>query len=236
MAVGHRERVRKRFQTDDINELPEVTVLEAYLHSIIRRQDTRALADRLLAEFGSFSQIVDAPLESLMEVEGVGETVASQIKMLPAYMKLYMRGKLMCNTVVSNAEEAGKMLAPYFVGETNEVLYAMYLSNMGKLLGCDRLAEGSDNMVSITVRKVIQGALKYHANAVILAHNHPGGVALPSTADIELTKRMQDVLFESNLILLDHLIFDDVDCVALRSCTEYGIWSSGSEYLGNGVR
>ncbi|MBE6915894.1 MAG: DNA repair protein RadC [Ruminococcaceae bacterium] len=236
MAVGHRDRVRKRFQTDDINELPEVTILEAYLHSIVRRKDTRALADRLLEEFGSFAQIVDAPIESLMEVKGVGETVASQIKMLPAYMRLYMRGKLMCHEIISNEDEAGEVLTPYFIGETNEVVYAMYLNNMGKLLGCDRLAEGSENAVALTVRKVLAGALKYHATGVILAHNHPGGNALPSAADIELTKKLQDVLFESNLTLVDHLIFDDVDFIALRTCIEHGIWSSGLDYLGNGAR
>lgn len=236
MAVGHRARVRKRFQTDDINELPEVTVLEAYLHSIVRRQDTRALADRLLEKFGSFAQIVDAPLESLLEVKGVGETVASQIKMLPAYMRLYMRGKLICHEIISSEEEAGEVLTPYFIGETNEVVYAMYLNNMGKLLGCDRLAEGTENMVSVTVRKVLAGALKYHATGVILAHNHPGGNALPSKADVELTKKLQDILFESNLTLVDHLIFDDADFIALRSCVEYGLWTRGSSYLGNGAQ
>ncbi len=224
MAEGHRDRVRNRFMTDDTNELPESVVLEAFLHSIIPRRDTHDLAARLLKEFGNFAQVVDAPLESLMRVEGVGKTVATQLKMLSSYLRCYMRAKQGYVKAITNSDEAGGVLLPYFFGQTKELVYVLCLNSAGKLLGCDLVSEGSLGAVQLMIRELLAVALKYHATGVVLAHNHPFGVALPSDDDILATKRLKEVLFGSELMLVDHLIFDSTEFTSMRDTAAWNIW------------
>lgn len=234
MSNQHRARVRKRFLTDDTNEIPDHIVLEAYLHNIIPRKDTKALAKRLLYEFGSFAQVIDAPIEILINVEGIGEVAASQIKMLPVYMRRYLRSKIAKADIVSNPDEAGAILLPYFLAAEKEMAYVISVGSMGKMLGCDCIAQGSFRSVRIDAQSILMAAMKYHASGVILAHNHPYGLALPSIDDIKVTKHLKETLFHSDLALMDHLVFDGVEFVSLRSSDRGQIWPEGEFYLRNG--
>lgn len=235
MSNQHRARVRKRFLTDDTNEIPDHIVLEAYLHNIIPRKDTKELAKRLLREFGSFAQVIEAPIEILVNVEGIGEAAASQIKMLPVYLRRYIKSKLTKADVVLNADEAGAILLPYFFAEEKELVYVISVGSMGRMLGCDCVAQGSFHSVCVTAQSILMAAMKYHASGVVLAHNHPFGLALPSMDDITVTKHLKETLFHSGLTLVDHLIFDGVEFVSLRSSDRGQIWPEGESYLRNGA-
>ena len=216
MAEGHRQRVRDRLLSQWVQDVPEYVVLESYLHGIVPRKDMHALANRLIDEFGTFAQVVDAPLESLMAVEGVGPTIAQKIKLLQVYLRCYLHSVNKIANVLYTTEDFGDYLKPYFLGERNEVVYLLCMNGLQKVLGCDFLGEGGVSAVSFTLRNLLTVVNKYNATKVVLAHNHPCGVALPSDEDIMITKRVKQILHDSEVQLLDHLILHDDDFVSLR--------------------
>jgi len=216
MAEGHRQRVRDRLLSQRVQDVPEYVVLESYLHGIVPRKDMHALANRLIDEFGTFAQVVDAPLESLMNVEGVGQTIAQKIKLLQVYLRGYLHSKNRVDNVLYTTEDFGEYLKPYFLGERNELVYLLCMNGSHKVLGCDFLGEGGVAAVSFTLRNLLTVATKYSATKVVLAHNHPCGVAIPSPEDIAITRRIKNILKDSEIILLDHLIMDGDDFVSIR--------------------
>lgn len=235
MGEGHRERVRNRFMTDDMDHMPEVYVLEAYLHGIIPRRDTRAIAERLLETFGDFGQVAEASIDALMQVEGIGLTAAKQITMLPKFLQCYMHSKMKHVQVICDPQGAAEYLAPYFLAKTTEMAYVLCLNKVGKILACERINNGTETFVQIPVKAVLGCAFRHRANGVILAHNHPGSIAVPSGEDLQATKRMKEALDASEVSLIDHLIFDSVDHVSLRSSSGVNLWANRDYCLRIGV-
>ncbi len=225
MAEGHRQRVRDRLFSQQVQDTPEYVILEAYLHGIVPRKDMHDLANRLIKEFGSFEQVVDAPLESLMAVDGVGKTIAQKIKLLQVFVAAYLHSKNKSVIALENTEQIGDYLLPYFLGKRNETVYLLCMNASCKVLGCDCMGEGGIAAVSFAFRNVLTTATKYNATRVVLAHNHPCGVAVPSAEDLSVTRRLRRILADAEIDLLDHLIFSENDFVSLRETTHNSpIW------------
>lgn len=215
MAEGHRERLRKRMMEENIDEIPEYAVLEMYLHSLIPRRDTGDVARELLREFGNLARVVDAPLEELTKISGVGEPTAAQIKMIPYYYRRYLDAKRDGNLMFSDPFAAGDYLVEKFVGATREQVYALCMDSGFRVLCCKRIAEGDVSMVPIQIRSIIQLVIQFNAARVVIAHNHLGGNALPSADDLAVTNRLYTALECMGARLDDHLIVADGDYVSL---------------------
>lgn len=213
---GHRERLRNRFLQQGLSGFEPINVLELLLFFSHRRRDTNEIAHHLLDRFGSFSGVLDAPYEALCQVEGIGPMSACLIKLVAACTKYYVDDKNKLGTVISSTSLAGEFLVPKFVGSCNEEVYALLLDDKRKVLRCTKLFEGTVNMVPIVVKKIISEVVNVNATAVILAHNHPGGIALPSREDKMTTQRLATVLDELNVQLLDHIIVSDNDFISMR--------------------
>ena len=216
LHTGHRKRLRDRFIQNSLENFEKHNILELLLFSSIPRQDTNELAHRLIEEFGSFSGVFDASVEELMKVEGVGESSAVLIKLIPAISKVYLDDKNSVGTLVRSIEECIEFLLPKFTGETTELIYLLCLDNKSKVLGCPLLCRGDLTSVNFTPRKVIETAIKFDATSVILAHNHPRGFALPSVDDINTTKQLMDTLGRVNIRFLDHIIVAGNEAVSLK--------------------
>ena len=211
---GHREKMRHRFCETGLEGFADHEALELLLYYAIPRRDTNELAHRLLTRYGSLSALLQAPIEDLRRVEGVGESAAVLLKLVPAFVYKAQRSAGQ-ETVLNSTEKAGHYLLSCFAGERNEVIYQLCLDRKGKLLARKRLSEGGSAAAELNIRRLVENALLSSASAVILSHNHPSGIALPSREDYATTQQAQDALRTIGVELLDHIIVAEDDYVSL---------------------
>ena len=212
---GHREKMRRRFLQGGLEPFADHEALELLLYYAIPRRDTNPIAHALMERYGSLAAVLDAPVEDLQKVEGVGESAAVLLKLVP---QLYRKARLAeaeRETVLNSSERAGAYLLERFAGEKHAVVYALYLDRKGKLIACRRLGEGGISSAGLDIRRLLEQALLTSASAVILAHNHPSGVALPSADDYTATDRAQSALGSIGVELADHIIVADQDFVSM---------------------
>ena len=212
---GHREKMRRRFLQGGLEPFADHEALELLLYYAIPRRDTNPIAHALMERYGSLTAVLDAPVEDLQKVEGVGESAAVLLKLVP---QLYRKARLAeaeRETVLNSSERAGAYLLERFAGEKHEVVYALYLDRKGKLIACRRLGEGGISSAGLDIRRLLEQALLTTASAIILAHNHPSGVALPSADDYTATDRAKSALGSIGVQLADHIIVADQDFVSM---------------------
>ena len=213
---GHREKMRARFLTSGLDGFADHEALELLLYYAIPRQDTNPIAHALMERYGSLSGVMAAPIEDLQKVKGIGENAAILLKMVPRLChKARLADAHRQELVLNTAARAGAYLMEHFAGETHEVIYELCLDRKGKLLVCKRLGEGSVASADLDVRRLVENAILTGASAVILAHNHPSGVALPSDGDYTATMRVRAALNAIGIELADHIIVADGDFVSM---------------------
>jgi len=190
-------------------------VLEYLLYFSIPSGDVNPLAHRLMDHFGSLSAVLDAPYEELVKVKGVGNHTALLLKLIPEISRWYQMDKAR-EVILSTSEEVGRFLLPRYLGRQTETVYLLCFDNKGKLVGSQILFKGSINAAAVSVRLIVQAALKFNATQVVISHNHPGGVALPSEDDMATTRRIAEALNAVGIALADHIIVADDDFVSLK--------------------
>lgn len=223
---GHRKRLRQRFLAEGLDNFTDVQVLELLLFYCIARQDTNPLAHRLLDHFGSLSQVMDASAEELCKVEGVGENTAVYLRLVTQVSRCYLKDRAAKTKILPTVESCAKYLQPCFIGQNVETAYLLCLDAKCKLLCCRKISEGSVNSTELSIRKVVEAALSANASSALLAHNHPGGIAIPSYADIHTTMNVAAALRAVDVQLIDHLVFCEDDYVSLK---QSGYLTTGTE-------
>ena len=215
---GHRQRLKERFLRDGLDGFTEIQILELLLFYAIPLKDTNPIAHNLLDKFGSLSRVLDAPVEKLTEVEGIKEHAATLIKLSKAIGRSYDISRSREKKILKSIDECGEYLASYFKDRKNETVFLLCLDAKMQVMGCVEIGEGSVNYASVPVRRVVEMALDLGATSVVVAHNHPSGIALPSGDDIQTTRRMAAAFSAVEIIMIDHLIFagdEDRDYVSL---------------------
>ncbi len=212
---GHRERMRTRFLRYGLDNFDDHNILELLLFYALPRQDTNLLAHRLLDAFGTLAGVFDATPEALMTVPGIGPNAAALIRLVPETARRYLMCKTRMGDVLENSEKAGAYVLPLFLGSREETAYLICMDAKMKVLDCRLLCRGTSTALSLNIRRVVQIALSQNASSVLLAHNHVGGVALPSDEDKQATARLHHVLAEVGITLVDHLIVADDDFVSM---------------------
>ena len=219
---GHRDRLRQRFAKDGLDGFTDVQVLELLLFYCIPRQDTNELAHRLLTQFGSLSQVLETSPEELKTVSGIGDNAATCLRLIPAVARYYAVDRGSRNDApLLTTEDLGRYLMGYFEGQSNETVYLLCLDAKCKALCCPKIGEGSVNSAGVPVRRVVEMALGANATTVVLAHNHPSGIALPSGEDVQTTRRIAAALDAVEVTLADHLVFADGDFVSMLQSGYY---------------
>lgn len=213
---GHRKRLKERFLQQGMDSFTKYQALELMLFYCIPRQDTNEVAHHLIDRFGSFSQTLDADIEELCTVKGIGLNAATFLKLLSAVARYYEDDKshLLAEPLLTT-EACGARLRPKFVGRLNETVFILCIDAKGKELCCRMVGEGGINSAGVPVRRIVEIALAAKATAVILAHNHPSGIALPSSEDISTTQRVAVALDSVDVVLADHLVFADGDFTSM---------------------
>ncbi len=212
---GHRNRMKQRFLEDGLDRFDEVQALELLLFYCIPRQDTNELAHRLIDRFGSFANVLEAGYGELKKVPGVGEGAATFLPLLMETSRYYGVNKQKEQKILHSVEDCGAYLVPYFHGRKNETVFMLCMDAKCKVLCCKEVGEGSVNSAAVPIRRIVQMALSANATSVILAHNHPSGLALPSGEDVQTTQNLAAALDAVEILLVDHIIVSDDDYVSL---------------------
>lgn len=218
---NHRARLRETFKNVGVDGMPEHNILELLLFYSIPRKDTNELAHKLIKEFGSFSRIFDASYEQLLDIEGMGESSALLISMIPGICRRYIEGKAKGKINLSDPKDAQEYLKDKFYGCKTEVFFMLCLDGVGNLINCCKLGEGTPGTVLIDKRVVMQTAFRNDADKVIFAHNHPNGIAAPSREDMELTSEFSSLFTSVGIRLADHIIVAGNETLSLASIPKF---------------
>ena len=223
MAVhdGHRERLKERFRSEGLDGFTEVQVLELLLFYSVPRKDTNEIAHALLEKFGTLAQVLDANPADLEKVPGMGSSSALFLKLLSAAGRRYQISRTESASILRTVEQCGAYLQPRFFGRKHEAVFLLCMDAKCKVLACKQVGEGSVNSAGVPIRRVVETALSANATMVVLAHNHPSGLALPSADDIQTTKRLAVALDTVEITLIDHLVFSDDDYVSMAQSGYY---------------
>jgi len=215
---GHRMRLKDKFLLGGIDGFEDHEVLELLLFYAIPRKNTNEIAHKLLEKFGSLDAVFDSPINLLRTVDGVGDSAAIFIKIISNITRLYIERKYVSGKKALKFDEMNNKLMMKFIGRQEETVAVMLLDAKGKILYDGIVNKGTVNAVDLYMRRIIELVVLYNASAIILAHNHPSGVAVPSRDDIETTKAINNILKSMKVNLLDHIIVADGDYVSMRDC------------------
>ena len=205
--LKHRERLRERFSNTGFDGFHEYEVLEYLLTFIFRQGDVKPLAKHLINIFGSFAKVLDASVEELENVKGMGKASALSISAFRAAMAFYYQSHVKTDKEhITKMSLLVEMLRAQIGHKPNEVLFVIFLNAKNDVLAAKALGEGTVTQASVFPRKIMEEAIKYKATSVILAHNHPGGVAEPSEQDEIITVEIQKALALVEITLQDHII------------------------------
>lgn len=218
MAIhdAHRARMRQQLKTSGMDSLSDVQVLEVLLYYAIPRSDTNPIAHALLERFGSLDAVLEAPQAELQKIDGVGENAAQLIALIPQLERRHLLSRARQQTILDTTAKCGRYLVPFFHGEQEEVVYLLCLDAKCKVIDCIPVHRGGVNVVGISIRNIVKAALGCNATSVVLAHNHPAGLAYPSFEDRQTTKILKQALDAVSVVLVDHIIVADDDFVSLR--------------------
>ena len=206
LHAGHRQRLRDRFRKAGAEALPDYELLELVLFSALPRRDTKSLAKRLIARFGSFAEVVTAPERRLKEVEGVGESVVTELKLVRAAALRMMRSEIMQRPTLSSWAQVLDYLRAAQGFEHREQFRVLFLDKKNHLIADELQQQGTIDHTPVYVREVVKRALELSATAIVLVHNHPSGDPAPSRADIEVTKQIVAAAKPLGIAIHDHII------------------------------
>ncbi len=213
----HRKRLRERFMTGGAAALPDYEMLELVLFRALPRVDVKPLARRLLDRFGDFNGVVSAPVARLTEVDGAGEAVICELKVVEAAAHRLARARVLGRHVLSGWQALVDYCHTAMSHREIEEFRVLYLDRKNVLIADEPQAKGTVDHVPVYPREVVKRALELNASALILVHNHPSGDPTPSDADLQMTNRIRDAAEALGLVLHDHLIVGKSRELSFRS-------------------
>ena len=204
--VGHRQRLKQRFLEQGAETLADYELLEILLFLAIPRGDVKPLAKDLIARFGSFANVVTAPVEELRSVKGIGETAVAALKLAPAAARRLAQEQVLSAPVISSWEQLIDYCQITLGHLTEEEMHVLYLDKKNRLISDDTHGVGTVDRAPVYPREVIRRALSLQATSLILVHNHPSGDPSPSKEDVTMTREIQAAARTLEITVHDHLI------------------------------
>ncbi|MEM9393954.1 MAG: DNA repair protein RadC [Pseudomonadota bacterium] len=202
----HRERLRARFREGGAGPLPDYELLELVLFRALPRKDVKPLARRLIEQFGDFSHVLAASPARLCDIDGVGEAVVTELKIVEAAAHRMAQGRVLNRPIVSSWEALITYCQTALAHQSTEHFRVLYLDTKNVLIADEAQAKGTVDHVPVYPREVAKRALELDASALILVHNHPSGDPTPSKQDITMTYAIRDAVEVLGLRLHDHLV------------------------------
>lgn len=178
LQAGHRQRLRERFNTAGAQALADYELLEMVLFRAIRRGDTKPIAKMLIARFGSFAEVISAPRERLMEIKGVGEVAADELKLVQAAALRLAKGEMIKRKNLSTASAILDYCRSAMAFEEREQFRLIFLDKKNNLIADEVQQQGTIDHTPVYIREVVKRSLELGASALILLHNHPSAIQL----------------------------------------------------------
>ncbi|MBF0634980.1 MAG: DNA repair protein RadC [Nitrospinae bacterium] len=204
---GHRQRLREKFLKFGLDKFTDDEIIELLLTLATPRRDCKITARAALKEFGSFAGVMDASVEDLKKVPGIGPNNALGVGLVQSIARKFLRERIMREDYLNSFAEVLDYFNHALRGEKRESFHVLFLNSQNAILGEERISVGAPNHVILTPRQVMEKAFGYAATTLVLAHNHPGGSAEPSDEDVLLTRemyftgRLLDVWVREHLII-----------------------------------
>ena len=212
---GHRKRLKDRFLEEGLDNFTDIQALELLLFFAIPQRDTNPLAHALLDHFGSLAKVLQADVGELKKVPGIKDHAATLLALVIDLCRFYQVNCAQQTAILTTIDACGEYLVPHFFGRTKETVFLLCLDAKCKVLCCKEIGEGGINSAAISVRKVVETAIRANATTVVLAHNHPSGIAVPSDEDVQTTRRIAAALRSVEVHLADHIVVADGDYVSM---------------------
>lgn len=203
---GHRDRLRSRFLSHGADALADYELLELALFRALPRRDTKPIAKELLKRFGSITEVINAAPNLLKEVNGVGDGVVAELKLLKALAERLGREAVRKRPVLASWGALLDYCRTAMAFEDREQFRILFLDKKNALIADEVQQRGTVDHTPVYPREVVRRALELSATAVILVHNHPSGDPTPSRADIQMTRTISDVAKPLGIVVHDHLI------------------------------
>jgi DNA repair protein RadC len=204
--LGHRERLRKRFLEGGNEALADYELIELILFRAIPRRDVKPLAKELVRKFGSFADVVAAPLARLKEVEGISEGVAIEFKIVEASARRFAKGQIKKRSSLGSWSQVIDYCRTVMAFEDHEEFRVLFLDKKNGLIADESQGTGTVDHTPVYPREVVKRALELAASAIILVHNHPSGDPTPSTQDVKMTLDIIAIAAPLGVTVHDHII------------------------------
>ena len=215
---GHRLRMRERYRKQgNLDGFASHEVLELFLYYAIPQKNVNTLAHELLERFGTLHGVFSAAPEQLMQIKGIGEYAATFLSLFPQIARYAEKERAGSKVTLSNRKEAEEYCIRLLSGERREVFYAVCLNVQMQVLSSVQIAKGSLSAVPAYPRVVAEAVLSHNAHAVLFCHNHPGGSAIPSQGDMEVTQQLAALLQGLEVMLVDHVIVAEDQAFSMLS-------------------
>jgi len=224
--LGHRKRLRERFQKTGLSSFQDYEVVELLLTLAIPRKDVKIPAKEAIKRFGSFKGVLDAPIEELRKIPGIGEVAPLAIKFIKESATLYLQPKTQTDLTIAKTGpeklslEDPKILFDYcraaIGAQPNEVFKVIYLDSRCRVIDLETITEGTIDRATVYPRKVMESALKKRASILVFAHNHPDGNISPSEQDKTITRALVLAAKTLNIDILDHIIVSKDEVFSFR--------------------
>jgi DNA repair protein RadC len=204
--LGHRDRLRARFAETGDDGLPDYELLELVLFRSIPRRDVKPVAKELIRRFGSFAEVLAAPAGRLRQIDGIGDSVILDLKIVEAAARRLARGAVAKRPVLSSWSAVIEYCRTAMAFAEREQFRILFLDKKNQLIADEVQQSGTVDHTPVYPREVVKRALELAATAVILVHNHPSGDPTPSSADIAMTREIIAVAKPLGIAIHDHII------------------------------
>ena len=218
-AAGHRRRLRERFSRAGLSGLQDYEAVELVLSYAIPRRDVKPLAKALLRDFGSLEGLMDAPVHRLTDEHGMGMNSALLIRLIREMCSAYLEQRIRKNDVLNSFERAEDFVRMKLGGCQSETLMTIFLNSHNHIISYE-LTPGTVNHAAVYVRELAKRAVLVNATGVVLAHNHPSGICIPSREDVRLTENIRQALATFGITLFCHLVVTPSECRRIDASTQ----------------
>ncbi|MEG1706107.1 MAG: JAB domain-containing protein [Clostridia bacterium] len=202
---GHRERLRARAVAEGLSNFQEHEILELVLFQSIPFKDTNEIAHALISKFGSFANVLDAPISELIKINGVSTITATNLSLYKQIFSYYKQSK---NTSfrLKSLSEIITFAKDLLNGLAFETLYVVAVDSKNNYIGKSVFTSNLPSKIHISAQQIVETALQFHAAGIILFHAHPSGLAEPSPSDLLFTQTVYNTLKGIDIALLEHII------------------------------
>ena len=203
---GHRERLRQRFAQNGSSSLQDYELLELILFRLLPRRDTKPIAKAMIERFGNFPEAISAPSHLLEEIDGLGKTAIIDLKVILAATQRFSKESILDRPILGSWGELINYCNTQMAYETKEQFRILFLDKKNFLIADEVQQIGTVDHTPVYPREVIKRSLELSATALILVHNHPSGDPTPSSADIKMTKEIDNIAKPLGITVHDHII------------------------------